>query len=301
MSQDYDAYRHCLLCERRCGIDRSLKAGYCGMTDEIYAARAALHMWEEGPISGTKGSGAVFFSGCSLRCIFCQNRNIAIGKTGKLISQDRLVEIYLELQEKGAHNINLVTGTHFIPSIVQSLKTAKKKGLSIPIVYNTGNYETEDALGMLDGLVDIYLPDVKYYSEDLSAQFSNSKDYFKIAMRNVKIMLDQVGKTKFDENSIMKSGLIVRHLVLPGHTNDSKALIKSLYDEFGDDIYISIMSQYTPLLSFKDHKELSRKLTDREYDRVLDYALELGLNNAFVQEGHVASESFIPEFDYEGL
>lgn len=181
------------------------------------------------------------------------------------------------------------------------MKTAKKKGLSIPIVYNTGNYETEDALGMLDGLVDIYLPDVKYYSEDLSAQFSNSKDYFKIAMRNVKIMLDQVGKTKFDENSIMKSGLIVRHLVLPGHTNDSKALIKSLYDEFGDDIYISIMSQYTPLLSFKDHKELSRKLTDREYDRVLDYALELGLNNAFVQEGHVASESFIPEFDYEGL
>ena len=271
------------------------------MTDKLCVARAALHMWEEPCISGEEGSGAVFFSGCTLRCVFCQNRNIATAKTGKIITTDRLAGIFLELQEKGANNINLVTPTHFAVQIAEAVIKAKKDGLKIPIVYNTGSYENIETLKMLDGLVDIYLPDMKYVNSELSLKYSNAADYFEVASAALKEMFRQVGSPVFDERGIMKKGMIVRHLILPGLTDDSKNVIKYLYETFKDDIYISIMNQYTPLKQVEKYPEINRKVTDEEYDEVVDYAIELGVVNGFIQEGGTASESFIPEFDCEGV
>ena len=298
----------CTLCPRNCSVDRENgKTGYCGQTDKVYVARAALHMWEEPCISGKEGSGTVFFCGCTLRCIFCQNHQIALGKVqsgdkiGKEISMEQLKEIFLELQEIGANNINLVTGTHYIPQIARALKLAKEEGLRIPIVYNTSGYEKPESLHMLDGLVDIYLPDMKYVSKELSKEYSNAPDYFEVASKALEEMVRQAGEAQFDNRGYMTRGVIVRHLVLPGSTRDSKAVLDYLWDTYGNNIFISIMNQYTPMEQIKNHPLLSRKVTKREYSKVVDYALSLGWENAFIQEGETAMESFIPGFNGLGV
>ena len=298
----------CNLCPRNCFVDRAAgQAGYCGQTDKLYVARAALHMWEEPCISGKEGSGTVFFCGCSLRCIFCQNHRIALGKEmsgkkiGKEISTGRLAEIFLELQKKGANNINLVTGTHYIPQICEALKSAKAEGLSIPVVYNTSGYEKIESLHLLDGLVDIYLPDMKYVSGKLSKEYSNAEDYFDIASKALEEMVRQVGEPEFDERGYLTKGVVVRHLILPGTTKDSKAVLEYLWNTYGNKIYISIMNQYTPMEQVKNHPLLSRKVTKREYSKVVDYALSRGWENGFIQEGETAKESFIPGFHGVGV
>lgn len=292
----------CSLCHRGCKANRiSGKTGFCKMTDTVKAARAALHFWEEPCISGEHGSGTVFFSGCTLRCVFCQNHDIALGLSGKDISISRLAEIFLELQEKGALNINLVTPTHYVPQIITALDSAKQQGLKLPIVYNTGSYETIDTLKHLDGLIDIYLPDLKYYSPELSKRYSNAPDYFLVASAAIAEMYRQVGDFTFNSDGIMTHGMIVRHLVLPTHTHDSKAVLKYLYETYQDHIYVSIMNQYTPASDLSSYPELNRTLTTHEYDQVVDYAIDLGYENAFIQEGETAKESFIPDFTCEGV
>ena len=307
--ENINFFTSCDICPRECKINRSIgQTAYCGETEAVRVARAALHMWEEPCISGTKGSGTVFFTGCSLKCVFCQNGVIANSKAGKEISVERLAEIYLKLQDEGANNINLVTATHFIPQVAKSLETAKGHGLNIPIVYNTGGYEKKDSIKLLDGLVDVYLPDMKYYSEMLSARYSNAKDYFLIAKEALNEMFMQVKRPVFAnsneiiEEGIMKKGVIVRHMVLPGQTEDSKKVLKYLHDTYGDDIFISIMNQYTPMKGIGENfPELNRRLTDEEYDEVVDFAIDIGIENGFIQEGETAKESFIPSFDGEGL
>lgn len=298
----------CNLCPRNCLVDRENgKTGYCGQTDKIYVARAALHMWEEPCVSGKEGSGTVFFCGCPLRCVFCQNHIIALGKEksgekiGKEIDIFRLKEIFLELQEKRANNINLVTGTHYIPQIAEALRMAKKEGLIIPIVYNTSGYEKVESIRLLEGLVDVYLPDMKYVSKELSKEYSNAADYFDVASKALEEMVRQVGEPEFDARGYMKKGVIVRHLVLPGSTKDSKAVLEYLWNTYGNKIYISIMNQYTPMEQIKNHPLLSRKVTKREYQKVIDYALSLGWENGFIQEGETAKESFIPDFYTTGV
>lgn len=292
----------CTLCPRNCHADKlSGSIGYCGQTAEIRAARAALHMWEEPCISAEEGSGTVFFSGCSVRCVFCQNHDIAVGQHGKIITGERLSEIYLELQEKGANNINLVTPTHYVPQIIESIENARKMGLTLPIVYNTSGYEKAETLRMLDGIVDVYLPDFKYMSAALAEKYSNAPDYADCAKSALAEMVRQTGKPVFDDRGVIQKGVIVRHLILPNCTEDSKKVIKYLYKTYGDDIFISIMNQFTPLDHTADYPELQRKITQAEYDEVVDYAVDLGVENGFIQEGETADESFIPSFDYEGI
>ena len=292
----------CSLCARGCRVNRTERAGRCGETDKIVAARAALHMWEEPCISGREGSGAVFFSGCPLRCVFCQNRPIALGRTGKEITTARLAEIFLELQEKHANNINLVTPTQFVPQIIEAVHEARGRGLVIPIVYNTGSYEMVETVRSLSGTVDIFLPDVKYFDPALADRYCQAPNYFDVAMAAVGEMVRISGDPVFDERGIMRRGTIVRHMILPGHTKDSKRIIGELHRAFGDHIYISIMNQYTPMEGIeKEYPELGRRVTRREYDRVLDYAISIGIEKAYMQEGGTASESFIPAFDCEGV
>lgn len=294
----------CKLCPRNCGVDRKNgKKGICGQTTEIKIARAALHFWEEPCISGTAGSGTVFFSGCSLHCVFCQNEPIANGTAGKIITVERLAEIFLELQQQGAHNINLVTPGHFIPQIKEALLLAKENGLHLPIVYNTGSYETVEALKSMEGLVDIYLPDFKYMSSELSAKYSHARDYSETAKAAIAEMVRQTGMPVFDEQGeegLLKRGTIVRHLTLPGCMEDSKEILDYLYTTYGEQIYISIMNQFTPLENVTAFPELNRKITAEEYDELVDYAINLGIEQGFIQEGETAEESFIPAFDGKG-
>lgn len=287
----------CSLCPRSCGVNRlNGQTGYCGMPAELSIARASLHMWEEPCISGKNGSGTVFFTGCPLKCVFCQNRQIAIGNTGTKISVERLAEIFLELQEKGAHNINLVTPTHYVPQIVEALRLSKVDGLHIPIVYNTGSYENVETLRLLEGLVDVWLPDCKYYDTELAAKYSNAPDYFEVASAAIAEMVRQSGAPVF-EGGLMKRGVIVRHMILPGHTKDSRRVIEKLHERYGDSIYISIMNQYTPLQQMEHFSEINRRITAREYEKVVNYAISIGVENAFIQEGETAKESFIPDFE----
>ncbi len=294
---------NCILCPRQCGANRtSGQTGYCGMPGELLVARAALHMWEEPCISGSTGSGTVFFSGCNLKCVFCQNHSIAVVDCGKPITIQRLSDIFLELQQKGAANINLVTPTHYIPQIRDALLLAKAQGLTLPIVYNTGGYENVESLQLLGGLVDIYLPDLKYYSTELSSMYSHAADYFQVATAAIAEMYRQVGTPVFEEaTGMMKKGMIVRHLLLPGQTKDSKKILRYLYETYGDNIYISIMNQYTPLPHIAHIPALSHKVTVEEYDKLVNFALGIGIENAFIQEGETAEESFIPPFDLEGV
>lgn len=294
--------KDCTLCPRNCHADRMAgRTGYCGMTDKIYAARAALHMWEEPCISGCKGSGAVFFTGCGLRCCFCQNRDIAIGKDGCEIDVKRLAEIFLELQDKGAANINLVTGAHYVPQITAALDIAGEQGMGLPVVYNSSGYEKVETLKLLEGYVDVYLPDYKYADPLLAQQFSHAADYPEIVGNALAEMVRQTGPVVFDEEGYIKKGTIVRHLILPGHTRNSIQVLKYLQRAFGTQIYISIMNQYTPLPQVADIEALNRTVTPEEYDRVLRFAERIGIERGFRQEGTSASESFIPEFDERGL
>lgn len=295
----------CTLCPRNCFVNRKLgEKGICGQSSTLKVARAALHFWEEPCISGEKGSGAVFFSGCTLHCVFCQNQEIANGSVGKEISKERLSEIFLELQEKGANNINLVTPGHFAPQIVPAIERARNQGLNLPIVYNTSSYENVDSIRKLEGIVDIYLPDFKYMSSSLSKKYSHAPDYGKVAKKVVAEMVRQTGAASFYEKEgqeLMQRGVIVRHLILPGCMEDSKNIIRYLHDAYGDTIYLSIMNQFTPLKNVEKYPELNRKLTEDEYDEVVDFAIDLGVENGFIQEGETAEESFIPDFNCEGV
>jgi putative pyruvate formate lyase activating enzyme len=275
------------------------ETGVCGQSDRIRVARAALHFWEETCISGEHGSGTVFFSGCPLRCVFCQNEPISTGGTGKEITGERLAEIFLELQEKGAHNINLVTAGHFIPQVTRAIDRARAQGLHLPIVYNTGGYERVEAIRSLEGYVDIYLPDFKFMDEELAGRYARAGDYPRIAKDAIAEMVRQTGAAVFRdgrEDSLMERGTIVRHLVLPGHTKDSKAIIRYLHETYGNAIYVSILNQFTPTPALNGMPELNRRLTRREYDEVVDYALSIGVECGFIQEGETAGESFIPDF-----
>ena len=294
--------RECRLCPRNCGVDRlGGQRGYCRVGAQLLVARAALHMWEEPCISGEEGSGTVFFSGCSLGCKFCQNREISGGKRGKEISVERLADIFLRLQGQGANNINLVTAGHYLPQTAAALRIAKTKGLAIPVVYNSSGYEKRESLKWLEGLVDIYLPDFKYMDGELAKKYSNAQDYPEAAKTALQEMVRQTVSAQFDERGRIRRGVIVRHLLLPGHVSDSKKVVEYLYNTYGNQIYISLMNQYTLMPAMEQDPLLSRKVTAREYGRLVDYALSLGLENGFLQEGETAMESFIPAFDGEGV
>lgn len=300
--KNMNKYENCLLCPRKCGINRSTgQTGICGVSSEIKVARAALHYWEEPCISGKRGSGAVFFSGCSLHCVFCQNREISDGKEGKVISKERLSDIFIELAGKGANNINLVTPGQYIPDIVWAVNDAKSRGMKLPIIYNTSGYENVTELKLLEGIVDVYLPDFKYMDSTLSAMYSRAKDYPSAAKQALSEMVRQQPEVVIDDaTGLIQKGVIVRQLLLPGHVNDAKAVLKYLYDTYRDHVYISMMSQFTPI-ALKDYPEINRTVTKREYERLVNYALEIGITNAFIQEGDVAKDSFIPAFDCEGV
>ena len=300
--KNMNKYENCLLCPKKCGINRRTgQTGVCGVSSEIKVARAALHYWEEPCISGKRGSGAVFFSGCSLHCVFCQNREISDGKEGKVISKERLSDIFIELADKGANNINLVTPGQYIPDIVWAVNDAKSRGMKLPIIYNTSGYENVTELKLLKGIVDVYLPDFKYMDSTLSARCSRAKDYPSVAKQALSEMVRQQPDVVIDDaTGLIQKGVIVRQLLLPGHVNDAKAVLKYLYDTYHDHVYISMMSQFTPI-ALKDYPEINRTVTRREYERLVDYALEIGITNAFIQEGDVAKDSFIPAFDCEGV
>jgi len=295
-------YKNCRICPRNCGADRTKQKGYCRETEQIYIARAALHMWEEPCISGEEGSGTVFFSGCNLGCVYCQNREISGGQAGKPVTVERLAEIYLDLQRQRANNINLVTAGHYLPSVAQSLKIAKEKGLNIPVVYNTSGYEKPESLEMLRGLVDIFLPDFKYISSELAEKYSYAPDYPEMVKAALVKMVELVGEPAFDKRGMMKRGVIVRHLVLPGYVRESRKVIQYLYRTYGEKIFISIMNQYTPMPGIEmRYPELGRRITELEYDKVVNYAINIGVENGFIQEGETAKESFIPPFDETGV
>lgn len=300
--KNMNKYENCLLCPRKCGINRGIgQTGVCGVSSEIKVARAALHYWEEPCISGKRGSGAVFFSGCSLHCVFCQNMAISDGKEGKVISKERLSDIFIELADKGANNINLVTPGQYIPDIVWAVNDAKSRGMKLPIIYNTSGYENVTELKLLEGIVDVYLPDFKYMDNMLSARYSRAKDYPSVAKQALSEMVRQQPDVVIDDaTGLIQKGVIVRQLLLPGHVNDAKAVLKYLYDTYHDHVYISMMSQFTPI-ALKDYPEINRTVTRREYERLVDYAIKIGITNAFIQEGDVAKDSFIPAFDCEGV
>lgn len=291
----------CNLCPRNCLVNRSCgEVGFCKAGNKIMLAKYYLHKWEEPCITGEKGSGTIFFTYCNLRCLFCQNYKISSLNYGLEISTKRFSEICLELQDRGATNINLVTPTHFVPLIIDGIKLAKKNGLVIPIVYNSSGYETVDTIKMLEGIVDIYLPDFKYYSDEYAIKYSGCKDYFKYASEALCEMVKQKGSCKFDNDGNMISGVLVRHLLLPGMEDDSKKILKYLYDNYGSNIYISIMNQYTPVRKCK-YEELNSKIDNSVYEDVIDYAWDIGIRNAFIQEEGTQSDSFIPDFDISSL
>lgn len=292
----------CSLCPRMCGTDRAAgQKGFCGGGNLVRVARAALHYWEEPCISGESGSGAVFFSGCTMRCVFCQNKEISRGEAGKEITIERLAEIYLELAAKGANNINLVTPMHYAPQITAALDIARKNGLTLPIVWNTGGWERCESIAAVRDYADIWLSDFKYFDSSLGESLSKAPNYFSVAAAALDQMVKQTCKPVFDENGIMHRGVIVRHLMLPGHLDDTKNVLRFLYENYGDSIWISIMNQYTPLCSDPRFPELSRTVSDEEYNEAIDFACELGIENAFVQEGGTVGESFIPPFDLSGV
>jgi putative pyruvate formate lyase activating enzyme len=304
----------CTLCPRSCRVNRLAgRIGYCNVTADLFAARAALYYHEEPVISGSRGSGAVFFAGCNMGCVFCQNYAIAKAMTGTQLSSGRLTEIFLSLQEQGAHNINLITAEHFLPQVIRSLRDAKDQGLTLPVVYNTGTYERVEAIQALEGLVDVWLPDFKYISPRLSLAYSHTPDYFQYASKALQEMVRQCPEPLFSDGShtldapddaddpLMVRGVLVRHLVLPGSTQDSMDILKYLHDTYGDQIFISIMNQYTPMPQVKDDPDLGRKLSSAEYEKVVDYAISLGITNGFIQEEGTASRRYIPAFDGTGI
>ncbi len=287
----------CTLCPRRCGADRlNGKYGFCGAGSEVRIAGASLHMWEEPCISGKEGSGTVFFSNCTLKCVFCQNYDVSTNSLGYNVSVDELSQAFLDLQGKKANNINLVTPTHYVPQIIEAIETAREKGLVIPIVYNTSGYENVETIKMLDGYIDIYMPDLKYYDNKFAAKFSGAADYSDVAMAAVDAMYRQVGKPVFDSRGMMKRGVLIRHLMLPGLLRDSIHIIDYISKTYGNNVYFSLMSQYTPLRHIEGSEALNHKLDFKYYNFAVDRCIENGLENVYVQNEEAASESFIPQF-----
>ena len=297
----FELYKKCNLCPRNCLVDRTKTLGFCKATDKVKVARSAIHYFEEPSISGTNGSGTIFFSNCNLKCCYCQNKEISTDGFGKEITIERLSEMMLELEEKHANNINLVTPTHYVPSIIEAIKLARSKGLSIPIVYNTSGYESVETLKLLEGYIDIYLTDFKYFDNKLGKDLSKCSNYFEVASKALEEMYRQTGKNKFNKDGLMTKGIIVRCLVLPTKSNDTKKIIDYLYKKYQDNIYLSIMNQYTPVNFIKDYPFLNKTISEDEYNEVIDYAIDLGIKNAYMQEGGTCSESFIPAFDLEGV
>ena len=295
-----DILKKCNLCMRNCLVNRYEKMGYCKQNEKIRIAKATLTYLEEPCISNEKGSGTIFFSGCNMGCIFCQNNEISKDNFGKEITVERLSEIMLELQDKGAININLVTPTPHIIGIRDAIIKAKKRGLNIPIIYNTGTYENIESIKLLDGIVDVYLPDLKYFDDKYSIKYSNCKNYFENATIIIKEMYKQVGPCKFDKSGNIIKGVIVRHLMLPTLIDDSKKIIKYLYETYQDNIYISIMNQYTVMKQLP-YKELNHKVKEKDYNNLIEYAIKLGVNNAFCQLKNTSNKKFIPKFNLEGV
>lgn len=287
----------CYQCPRKCNVDRTRTVGYCKSPEEFRLSRAALHFWEEPCISGKNGSGAVFFSGCNLGCVFCQNYEISHENKGITVDDDELLDIFDNLIAQGAENINLVNPTHYAVQLATLLKKHKP---SVPVVYNSSGYESVQTLKMLDGLVDVYLPDFKYIRSDKALKYSRAEDYPEVAMRALEEMYRQRGKTEFDENGIMKKGMIIRHLILPSNTNSSLKILDFINEKFPN-AYVSLMAQYTPCNDLSAVPELDRKITDREYNKVVDYALNLGMDKIFIQSTESADEKFIPDFDFTGI
>ena len=295
-----DMLKNCRLCPRACGADRTTGRGACGAGAVIEAARASLHMWEEPPISGTNGSGTVFFSHCSLGCVFCQNRRISRREAeGRPVAIEALAKTFLSLEKKGAHNINLVTGAHYVPQIIEALELARKQGLAVPIVYNSSGYEQVETLKLLDGRVDIYLPDYKYYSSYYAGLYSRAEDYREVAVAAIDEMVRQTGTPQFDENGLLKRGTVIRHLMLPGLAGDTAQVLRDIAARWNDRVLVSLMRQYTPF-EMQDWPELDRTITAEEYAEACALFGELGLGGFFQQDASV-SESFIPAFDGTGL
>lgn len=298
----YIQYDSCFLCPRECGVNRNMdETGFCGETSELRLGRAALHFWEEPCISGTKGSGTVFFSGCSLSCCYCQNFNLSRGREGVKIDEKRLSQIFLDLQKQGAHNINLVTGEHFAPHIKNSLMDAINKGLNIPVILNSSGYVKDSTLELLKDVIDIYLVDFKYMNPLLAKDYSLAPDYSAVAKKAIDKMVYMCPYPKFDDEGILKQGVLVRHLCLPSHIEDSKNIIKYIFEAYGEKVLLSIMSQYTPYGECEKFTELKRRLSENEYQEIIDFCLNIGIEDAYIQEGEAALESFIPSFNGEGV
>lgn len=287
----------CRLCPRQCGADRENgERGFCGAPSDIRIARAALHFWEEPCISGENGSGTVFFSGCTMRCVYCQNYEVSTNNLGYAVSEQKLADEFLRLMGEGAENINLVTPTHYVPEIKRAIDIAVRRGLSIPIVYNTGGYETVETIRSLEGYVDIYMPDFKYYSDETAVRYSSAPCYRETVMRALDEMYRQSGKPEFDSRGIMKKGMIIRHLMLPGALSETLHIIDYVHETFGENVYFSLMSQYTPIRHIEKFENLNRRISKKSYDFAVSHCEELGMENVFIQEGEAADESFIPEF-----
>lgn len=294
----FEEYRSCTLCPRACRVDRTRgKKGRCHAGALPRVAHVMLHRWEEPCISGTRGSGTVFFSGCPLGCVYCQNQEISGRYIGAEYNEETLADLFLSLERQGAHNVNLVTATHHIPHVAEAIRCARRGGLSVPIVYNTSGYETRESLSLLDGLIDVYLTDVRYHGTKTASLYSGAVDYPTVAMKALDIMRRQVGDPCIDQDGLMQKGVIVRLLLLPGHLIEAKRILKDVYGAYGDGVYISLMSQYTPTENAAQKApSLSRRVTPYEYRSFVDYARSLGVRRAFTQEGTSASESFIPPF-----
>lgn len=288
----------CKLCPRECQVNR-LKGqkGFCQITDKVEIALASLHYFEEPCISGKEGSGTIFFSHCNMKCMFCQNHEISQEGKGKAITVEKLAEIMVNQQKRGAQNINLVTPTMYSTQIKEAIRIAKEKGLRIPIIYNSNGYESITALKNLEGYIDIYLPDLKYYSNTLAEKYSKAPNYFEIATKAIREMIRQVGKPILDENGIMKKGVMIRHLVLPNHLLNTKGILKWIQENIKEDVWVSIMAQYFPTYQVREDKLLGRKLTKEEYDRVKEWIDEFGLVNGYMQELGEHEEEYVPNFD----
>ncbi len=287
----------CTLCPRECSVNRTAgETGFCGLDNRIKVARMALHHWEEPCVSGTKGSGTVFFSGCNMKCIYCQNYDISRNCKGRFITEEELAQSFLSLQNEGAHNINLVTPTHYVPNIKKALDMARLDGLKIPAIYNCGGYEKQETIESLKGYIDIYMPDIKYFSDKYAVEYSMADGYFEYAKKALCEMVSQAGEPVLDENGIMQKGVIVRHLMLPSLLFETKKIIDYLASEYKDSIYISLMSQYTPMPSVSSHSRLNRRINVRHYEAMTEYIELLGLKNVYIQDITSAQDDFIPEF-----
>lgn len=289
--------KSCNLCPRECNVDRYNSTGFCHASEQIVIAKAYLHKWEEPCISGINGSGCVFFTNCNLKCIYCQNYEISQASLGKIVSIEKLADIMLDLQLQGAHNINLVTPTHYCVQIIEAIKIAKFKGLNIPIVYNTNSYELPSTIKLLKGYVDIFLADLKYIDEKKSIEYSAAPNYYLVATKAIDEMFKLTGPANFDENGMMKSGVIVRHLMLPGMLLDTKKIISNLYNKYKNDIYLSLMNQYTPMYKAVSHSKLALPLNPKQYENAIEHCEAIGFENVFIQEDGTSTTSYVPDFN----